>query len=416
MEDNQFNDLLNDSIDFLEQIITFPSLGGEEEEVIQFMYKKFLPLADEVELVPLSDELLNDPEYSSPIPNIKYDGRHYLRIRLKGNGSGKSVIFNAHADVVPPSAKDKDQFSPYRQNGAVYGRGASDDKGQIAVLYLLLKIIKEEKLAINGDIIFHIVVEEENGGNGTLAAIRGGDKADAVVVLEASNLNIFTSVRGALWFKANFSGKSGHSGFSGKNISALKLAVQAMQILENYHGKLLAESKGIPLFDEFDNPMPITFGKLQAGNWPAATPNKAVLEGVLGFLPNKNRFEVMEEMEEAILQNGDEDLRENFNLEFTYRHDGFILDTNHPLVTTLSDAISQEGIEPVNKAMVASCDGWFYSKLLNIPTVVFGAGNLKTAHTSDEHIPIKEVGQAAKILFGFLKQWNDSTISTTESS
>jgi len=178
VEDNQFNDLLNDSIDFLEQIITFPSLGGEEEEVIQFMYKKFLPLADEVELVPLSDELLNDPEYSSPIQNIKYDGRHYLRIRLKGNGSGKSVVFNAHADVVPPSAKNKDQFSPYRQNGAVYGRGASDDKGQIAVLYLLLRIIKEEKL------------ETHHCG--------GGQIENASSLLPAFNLYINSSIKEGL--------------------------------------------------------------------------------------------------------------------------------------------------------------------------------------------------------------------------
>ncbi len=409
MESNQLKDIINESVEFLEQIIRFPSLGGQEESVMQFMYKEFLPLVDEAELVPLSNTLIEDPEYSSPIPNIQYDGRHNLRLKLKGRGTGKSIIFNAHADVVPPSAKDRDQFIPYQENGKVYGRGASDDKGQIAVFYLLLKMIKEKNITFYGDIIFHIVVEEENGGNGTLAAIRSGDKADAAIVLEASNLKIFSAVRGAVWFKITFSGKSGHSGFSGKTISALKLAVQAMNILENYHKKLLSESKGIPLFDEYENPMPITFGKLEAGNWPAATPNKAVLEGVLGFLPNKSRFEIVEEMKNALLQNGDKDLRDNFKLEFTYRHDGHILDTNHPLVSTLSNAISQAGIEPENAAMVASCDAWFYSKLLNIPTVVFGAGELKSAHTSDEHISIKEIEQAAEILLNFLNEWNNSS-------
>jgi len=396
---------MNNTIDFLEQIIRFPSLSGQEEDVIQFMYKKFQPLADEVTLVPLSDDLLKDPEYSSPIQDIKYDGRHYLRLKIRGTGSGKSLIFNAHADVVPASATDKNQFDPYQEDGKVYGRGAMDDKGQIAVFYLLLKMIKEKKLRFKGDIIFHIVVEEENGGNGALAAIRSGDKADAVIVLESSNLKIFTSVRGAVWFKVTCFGKAGHSGFSGKSASALKMAVQVMGILENFHKKLLAESQGIPLFDKYENPMPITFGKLQAGNWPAATPSEAVLEGVLGLLPNKTRFEVMQEMEDAIKSESDEQLHNNFKLEFTYRHEGHILDINHPLVTVLSEACSHAGIKPENDAMVASCDGWFYSKLLDIPTVVFGPGDLMSAHSSDEHIPIDQIQKAAEILLNFLNRW-----------
>lgn len=409
MNNNKPEFFLTETVDFLEQMIRFPSLSGEEEEVIQFLYHKFLPLADEVKLVPLSDDLLNDPEYSSPIQDIKYNGRHYLRIKMRGTESGKSIILNAHADVVPASATESDQFIPYQKNGAVYGRGASDDKGQIAVFFLMLKMIKEKKLTYKGDIIFHIVVEEENGGNGTLAAIRDGDKADAVIVLESSNLKIFSSVRGAVWFKVTCSGKSGHSGYSGKSVSALKMAVQVMQILENYHLKLLSESKGIPLFDEYENPMPITFGKLQAGNWPASTPDEAVLEGVLGLLPNKTRFEVMQEMEADIVKEGDAQLRDNFKLEFTYRHDAHILDVNHPLNTVLSKACSQAGIEPQNSAMVASCDSWLYSKLLNIPTVVFGPGDLTSAHSSEEHIEVRQIQQATEVLLNFLNYWcNDS--------
>ena len=409
MSNDKFDVFLAETVDFLEQIIQFHSLSGQEEDVIQFLYKKFQPLADEVKLVPLSDDLLNDPEYSSPIQGIKYNGRQYLKLMIRGTGSGKSVILNAHTDVVPASAKDKDQFKPYQKNNAVYGRGACDDKGQIATFYLLLKIIKEKGLKFKGDIIFHIVVEEENGGNGTLAAIRSGDKANAVIVLESSSLKIFSAIRGAVWFKVTCFGESGHSGYSGTSASALKMAIQVMQILENYQKKLLSESKGIPLFDEYENPMPITFGKLHAGNWPASTPNKAVLEGVLGFLPNKTRFEIMQEIENEIRQKGDEKLRDNFKLEFTYRHDAHTLDINHPLVTVLSEACSQAGETPQVSAMVASCDSWFYSKLLNIPAVVFGAGDLKNAHSSDEHIEVKQIQLAAEILLNFLNRWcNDS--------
>jgi acetylornithine deacetylase len=399
------NVFLLEAVDFLEQLIRFPSLSGQEEDVIQFMYHAFRPLADEVELIPLSDTLLKDPEYSSPIPGIKYDGRHYLRLKLNGTGSGRSIILNAHADVVPPSSQDKNQFEPYQENGAVYGRGASDDKGQIATIYLLLKTIKEKKISFKGDIIIHLVVEEENGGNGTLAAIRSDERADAVIVLESTSMKLLPAVRGAVWFRIICFGKSGHSGSAGKTANAIKMAVQVMEILENYHRELLAESKGIPLFDQYENPMPLTFGKLHAGKWPATIADQAVLEGVLGFLPNKTRIEVMQEMEAEIKQHGDGFLRNNFKLEFTYRHDAHTLDVTHPLVTVLSEACSQAGEKTHISAMVASCDSWFYSKLLNIPTVVFGPGDLKDAHTSEEHIEVEQINRAAEILVNFVSRW-----------
>jgi len=405
MKNQNYNILLNQTADFLEQIIRFPSTGGKEEELMQFMYKEFIPLADEVTLVPLSDDLLNDPEYSTPIPDISYNGRHNLRLKLKGTGQGKSLIFNAHSDVVPASSKDTDQFSPFRKDGCIYGRGACDDKGQIATMYLLLKIIKESGIKLKGDVIFHIVVEEENGGNGSLAAIKSGDRADAVIVLESSSFKIYSSVRGAVWFKVTCTGVAGHSGYSGKAISALKNAIKVMEIFENYHKNLLAASKGIPIFDNYENPMPITFGKLHSGDWPSATPGLAVLEGVLGFLPNKKRAEIMKELEEEIIKYGGEQLKDRFKLEFMYKHEGHILDTSHPLVENLSQSISKFDITPQCDAMVASCDAWLYSEILGIPTIVFGPGDLKQAHTVDENIEIEQIGKAAEILVDFLEKW-----------
>lgn len=403
MDNLASSELVNKAVGFLERIIGFKSLSGQEEDLMQFLYNAFLPLADEVLLVPLSDDLLDDAEYSTPIGGITYHGRHNLRLKLNGTGNGKSIIINAHTDVVP--AQEEDQFIPFQKDGKVYGRGAMDDKGQIATIFLLLQQIKEKGCTFKGDIIIHIVVEEENGGNGTLAAVRGGDRADGVIELESSSLNIFSSVRGAVWFKVTCFGIAGHSGYSGKKASALKMAVQVMEILEGYHRKLLAKSKGIPLFDEYENPMPLTFGKLLAGNWPAATPGEAILEGVLGLLPNKTRLEVMQEMEEEIKVHGDKFLRDHFKIEFTYRHEAHTLDVEHPLVTALEDACTKINKKPKIDAMAASCDSWFYSKLLNIPTVVFGPGNLSDAHTRNENIEIEQIQKASGILLNFLSIW-----------
>lgn len=397
--------LLPETIEFLKKIIRIPSTSGQEQEAIQIIYDQFKPLVNEIELMPLDNELKNDPDYSFPIEGIDYANRHNLRAVLRGKGNGRSVIFNTHVDVVPPSALQQRAFDPFEKDGLIYGRGACDAKGQVATLFLMLNLLKKSNLKLPGDVIFHFVVEEENGGNGTLAAIRKGEQADAAIVMEPTGLRIFPYVRGAVWFKVTCVGKPGHSGSGGKRISALELAIEAMKIMRDYHDQLLADSKGIPLFDAYEDPMPITFGKLHAGDWPATIPNKAIVEGVLGFLPNKTKEQVMHEVEMTIREKGSEDLKNNFQIKFMYRHDCHTLSPDHDLVKSMSAACSKVGIQPAISAMAASCDSWFYNNQLNIPTIVFGPGDLGVAHSNQEHIAVSKVEQAAEILLEFLKNW-----------
>jgi acetylornithine deacetylase len=151
--------------------------------------------------------------------------------------------------------------------------------------------------------------------------------------------------------------------------------------------------------------MPITFGKLQAGNWPASAPAQAVLEGVLGLLPNKTRFEVMDEMRRAILDEADDWLKAHFQLEFMYRHDAHVLDPAHPLPFGLAACCRETGLAGEIGAMTASCDSWLYNNQLGIPTVVFGPGTLAVAHSREEHIRMDDIERAAVSLTHFANHW-----------
>ena len=391
-------------------LIRFPSLPGREAEVIDYAARRFAEVAV-VERVPLSNALRDDPDYASPLPGLDYEGRCNLRIRGTGGsacpngeprGTGGSacppLLLNTHLDVVPAP---ESAFEPRIQDGVVYGRGACDAKGQAATIWLALAALRRLGAQPAGDLIAHLVVEEEVGGNGTLAMIRRGEQAAACIVLEPTEMRILSSVRGAVWFRLTLEGRAGHSGRAGDTVSALAMARRAMEALEAYHARLLAASRGLPLFDPFSNPMPLTLGKLAAGDWPAAAPARAVLEGVLGFLPNKNRFEVMQEMRQAILDAGDDWLREHFRLEFTYRHDAHVLPVDHPLVTGLQTCCRQAGLAGEVSAMTASCDSWFYNNQLGIPTAVFGPGSLRHAHSAGEQLALDDLALAAAVLARF---------------
>lgn len=395
--------LLPEATRLLADLIAFPSTPGQEHCALLFLEKAFAGTGVRIERVPLTDALKKDPDYSDPIPDIRYDGRFNLRLVRPGSGGGRSLLFNAHTDVVPPSEDMAEPWKARLENGVLQARGACDAKGQVATVYLLLRTLQELAIPLKGDVIAHIVVEEENGGNGTLAMARRGEKADACIVLEPTEGRVLTSIRGAVWFRLVCHGKAGHSGQAGQTRSALLMARDAIAVLEKYHDDLLAVSRGFPLFDPYPNPMPITFGRLEAGNWPASAPSKAVMEGVLGLLPNKTKEQVCAEMRAAL--DAVPALAGRFDLTFMYRHDSSVLDPDHALPQGLLAASAALGRPTRVDAMTASCDAWLYRNQLGIPTVVCGPGSLKVAHSKDEQIAVKDLADAAETLVTFLQQY-----------
>ncbi len=398
------DELVPSAVQFLSKLISFPSTSGNEHELMGWAEEAFGELGVEVTRVPLSDTIKQDEDYSSPIPDLRYDGRFNLRLRLPGSGAGRTLLFNTHTDVVPPSQGQQKPFEAVRSEGVIHGRGACDAKGQVATIWLVLAALVKLDARPAGDLLAHLVVEEENGGNGTLAMARAGEKADACIVMEPTAGRIFTSVRGAVWFRLVCEGKPGHSGRAGETISALALARKAMDVLERYHAELLAASRGIPLFDKYENPMPITFGRLTAGDWPATAPARATLEGVLGLLPNKTRHEVMDEFR-AALASADPMLAERVRVEFIYRHDSHVLDPEHALPTGLHACSADWGLPAEIDAMTASCDSWMYNNQLGIPTVVYGPGTLSYAHTNEEQIAVRQIADAGCVLADFALRW-----------
>ncbi len=378
-------------------LIAIPSTRGGEGAAQRYLAEKLQPVCSECELVPVPESIVEDPDYSFPLEGLTYAGRPNLLAMQKGRGGGKSVVFNTHLDTVPPSPGQDNAFRPEVKDGAVYGRGACDAKGQAVTMVLVAQALAALGLP-GGDVTYHFVIEEECGGNGTLAMVRRGCQADTAIVLEPSGMAILPSVRGAVWFDVTCHGRSGHSGRAGDVVSALKKAIQAIDLLEKYHAELLAASRHVPLFDQFPNPMPITFGELHAGDWPATAPSLARFRGVMGLLPNVTKEQVMAGMRQAIAAGGDEWLREHFDMNFIYKHDANVIPVDHPLVTSLAAACQAAGVPPVVTAMTASCDAWLYNNQLHIPTVVFGPGHLKYAHSREEHILVDDILKAAEVL------------------
>jgi acetylornithine deacetylase/succinyl-diaminopimelate desuccinylase-like protein len=112
-------------------------------------------------------------------PNGK--AAHFIA-RLKGDGSQRPVLLAAHTDVVPVQ-KERWSVAPFaavEKDGFVYGRGALDNKGSVAVFAQAVLKLAKDPASRSRDIIFLAEADEEQGQfNTNWLADNHWDKIDA---------------------------------------------------------------------------------------------------------------------------------------------------------------------------------------------------------------------------------------------
>lgn len=76
--------------------------------------------------------------------------------RLEGNGSKEPLLIMAHTDVVnvDPEKWTFPPFSATVDNGYVYGRGAVDDKDNLAAALMVMLELKRQNVELDRDVIF----------------------------------------------------------------------------------------------------------------------------------------------------------------------------------------------------------------------------------------------------------------------
>ena len=205
-----------------------------------------------------------------------YAGRANLVLRVPGRGRG-ALAFNAHVDVVSP------YIPPTVADGLVRGRGACDDKGQVAAMVLALGLIEEARRQCGiepaADLLFEFVIDEEPGGNGSLSlALDRRFACDAMVVLEISDLKVHPGNRGAVWYRLELD-----SPVPGR-LDLVALAAAAVLALEEEGAAIKAESDH-PLFPH--RPVQTCHGIFGPwGEHPSAVNDRVELAAVFAAEPD----------------------------------------------------------------------------------------------------------------------------------
>ncbi len=204
-----------------------------------------LPVTAIVEKRPLAPSIAAHPDYTLPPGGRtfqeQYADRYNVIATVPGDPArGVPMIYNAHIDTVAP------HIAPRVEAGRVYGRGSADDKGSVALLLTALEALAEleagVKLVPRAPRVYQFVIEEESGGNGTLAALM--DRAIAgysALVMEVTGNAVHPANRGAVWYQA-------HLRRAGETVRLAELAAAVILALEE-EGAEITGGSAHPLFE-----------------------------------------------------------------------------------------------------------------------------------------------------------------------
>jgi acetylornithine deacetylase len=334
--------------------------------------------------------------------NVDIHGEQYAK-------RPRSIILNGHIDIVPEGDLpwENDPFSGKVVGDRVYGRGSTDMKGGIFSSFLALKILQNLGIKLKGDVLFQSVIEEESGGAGTLSTIMKGFKADAAIIPEPTNLKIFPKQQGSTWFRIHVPGVGAHGGTRYEGVSAIEKSMTVIKTVQDLESKRNERFRQDPMYSHLSIPIPINIGKINGGKWPSSVADSVILEGRYGIAPFETIDEAKKELYKALAEIDDAFLVKNpVQLEFFGAHwvpgnvaaDAEITKTLIDSFKTMTDS------DPIIEGAPWGTDGGYLTSN-GIPAIIFGPGQTKLAHQTNEYIEISKIFTCAEVIVKTLIEW-----------
>ncbi len=372
------------AVTLTQELVRIPSTTGNENDVAQFLYKKIQPIFDSVEIDGIGN-VIGEKIFDESRP---------------------TVLFNGHMDTVDPGDMEN-PFSGERVDGekfgvsgdVIYGRGAADMKGALAVY--LGAMSRLDTLACPPNVIFHAVVEEEPAnGTGTTYAMKNLNiKPDVAVSGEATNLDICLGFRGWVQFKLETFGKTAHGSNPHQGINAVLMMRDFLNALDGYIA--VQESKVHPFLGQ--GTCAVTNIACRPGRL-SVVPDYCTLTFDSRYFPGESPQDREKEIQEIL--NVLAERNQNFKYKLEIVSSGMrptLLSTDDKYVQLMkAAAVGVLPQEPALRAWKFTLDSSYIVNDFGIPTIGFGPGLETAVHTPQENIPVQHLLTAQEVYLKFM--------------
>ena len=316
-------------------------------------------------------------------------------------GPGRTVLLNAHGDVVPPGEGwTHDPYGAEVVDGKLYGRAAAVSKCDFASYTFALRALEAVAKPTQGSVELLFTYDEEFGGElGPALLLNNGTIKPDLMVAAGFSYQVITAHNGCLQLEVTVHGKMAHAAIPESGVDALQAAVQLLSALFAQNAILKnVRSEVVGITHPYLN-----VGMIEGGTNTNVVPGRVTFKLDRRMIPEEDPAQVEADLRTLIAQTAAQcpgisvDVK-RILLARAMRP----LPGNQPLVQAL-----QNHAQAVFGTAVPALGTPLYTDVrlfceAGIPGVIYGAGPRtvleSNAKRADEHIVLEDLRRATQVM------------------
>ena len=391
----------------LTDLVAVPSVSGADaENDVQHRLSEQLRALDlDVDLWPLDLKTLTASE-DFPGWEVPRSEAWGLVGTAGANDDGvPALVLQGHVDVVPPGDLANwsgEPFTPRVAHGRIHGRGTVDMKSGVVACLAAVRAVRAAGVRLSRGFALHLVVGEEDGGLGAFGTLARGHRGEGCVIAEPTSGTVTTANAGALTFAIAVAGRATHASTAYAGVSAFDAYQPVHAALADLQRR--RNENVDPLMREYPVAYPLSIGRVRCGDWASSVPDRLVAEGRLGVALDEDPADARKALDEAVAEAAANDawLREHPPvIAWTGGRfaSGRYADDDGRLAATVSRAHADVtgGPPPRERGAPYGSDLRLYAAA-GVPTLHYGPGDVRLAHSPDESVPVRELVTTAEAL------------------
>lgn len=403
--------LFEQQVDFLKTLVKEPSTREKEAPAQAIMANKMQAMGAKVDRFHIDIDKISQMPGFSPV-TVSYE--HSINVvGTFGNpqGSGRSLIMNGHIDVVPEGPLEHWSHPPYQphvESGRLYGRGSADMKAGLSAKVFALEALRSLNLQPNAPVYLQSVVEEECTGNGALACLEAGYKADAAIIGEPFN-DLVRAQIGVIWFQVTLHGTPGHALKAANANNVIETTGPLIAALRDYETYRNQACKRHIAYADHHHPIHLNIGEISGGNWTSSVPDSVVLNLRIAIYPGDSIIDSQREIEAWIKKACDSNAALKASAPTIHYHgflaEGYYLNEGSDAENTLKESHIAVANRPLNATpLTATTDARFFGLYQDTPTLVYGPRG-DNIHGFNEYVELDSLLEVTQVYANFIANW-----------
>jgi succinyl-diaminopimelate desuccinylase len=330
-------------------------------------------------------------------------GRPNVWAVWEGDRPGKTLLFEAHTDVVTEgSAEDWDHppFEAERDGGRIYGRGACDTKGNLAAAVVAVSAIRDSGVSFPGRLVLCHPVDEEGMMAGIKAFIERGhaEGVDVAVICEPEENQLCIRQKGALRVEVTVRGTMAHGAMPLSGVNPVTRAARFVVAVEELEKEEVARHGEDPFLGYPSLTPTILMGPDCGEPQINVIPASAYVALDIRTVPAQSHSELIKRLQDILAKLAAEDPDFDASLEVIEERPPTETPKDEPLVTAMAKAYEHlAGEEPAYNGVPGATDGTFLHAWAAVPIVTTGAGGREIPHQTDEWVDEEELLTTCKL-------------------